>query len=164
MKKRCKHCKIVNEHSRYYCSHFNFEEISESEPKIVDDVYCANCWEIVKNALTNTSARVEKEFVKTNEIDIEVINNWHQRNEASANALIAQGKFALPGLRRIGIGLIDMKTKPWAFQHVEYIYGKDCHSGKEYQYSWWGDDKESLEISVAMEKDLTTGEILGYWL
>ncbi len=136
---RCQHCGIQY---HYQASGFGAGEFNHAE-------YCPKCWEAALTAMRKMPVKREKVWVKTNEItlaELKAIEKIRDSVPWACHRVFPSWARERPD------GSLESET----VRHVE-------HDGKEYIYSYWGDDDSKAEISVLKEKDTVTGKILGWW-
>lgn len=136
---RCRYCGIQY---HYQASGFGAGEFNHAE-------YCPECWEAATKAMRRIPVKREKVWVKTTEITLAELKEIEKVRDSVPWAVHR----VMPGMgREKPDGSLELET----VRHV-------AHDGKEYIYSYWGDDDSKAEISVLKEKDTVTGKILGWW-
>lgn len=145
--KRCIHCKIkyVYQGSGEGCL----------DP-LNDKNYCPECMHVINIALAMIPIKRELVWIETNEITVEYFKllQIKQRKYCEENHLL--------NMVRVSCGRWIWGDKNTPSDKEIISFTKE--NGIEYKLSEWEHNYEPPKIKVAKEKDLETGEIIGYWL
>ena len=144
---RCKHCQI--KYSWQASGNWNLntpEDYNDSE-------YCPDCKKTIVDALSKIPKKRDKVSVETDEVDLATLERWEieERNNHKG----------FPPVKRVFATLYNWDRQEHKI--IRQVDGRDEHEGKVYIYNYCPSEKENCRILVDKEKNLETGEIIGYW-
>lgn len=154
---RCKHCCTM--YTWQAAGEYNMDfpkEYSSSD-------YCPECKKTIVDALSKIPAKRQLVFVESDEFTPNVMFGLIKKKEED---IIEKNKGSnFPIIRRVFAGMYDSVRGVSSRQ--DQIIIKKNKNGRNvdvcYFYRYFPGYENEMEIKVAMEKDLVSGEILGYW-
>jgi len=142
---RCNHCHV--RYSYQMSGYWTFQEYNS-------DTYCPDCFKFITIALKSVPERTKHDWVGTSDVSVETLLEQERK---AAEAAKAEGKVLA---RRVLAPLFDMERPD--NQHEQGIVHRD---GRTYRYEYWTmqGGPAAGRVYVEVERDATTGEVLGPW-
>ena len=141
--KRCCHCK----------STYTYQASGDGCHKPTnDDTYCPDCKSIILEALMNVPMKFDRVWEETDEVTYDYLLEKRRIEEEKRS----EGNL-LPLGRRVYASLFNTKTG-----EAETNDAFDVDN-RQYVAQYWPSKREDMKIRVLKEKNLLTGEIIGYW-
>lgn len=142
--KRCHHCAVT--YAYQGSGHGCMEPTNDPD-------YCPDCKKVILDALSSVPARRKKDWVVTRDVSVETL----VKREADGVAKVrAEGGFAVT---RVPMGLYDLRDP--SNHNRGGVLRVD---GRTLKYDYW--TKAGMDagvVSVEVERDAVTGEVLGPW-
>jgi hypothetical protein len=119
-----------------------------------DDRYCPDCKKVILTALQTVPPKFEKVIVDTDEIDYPTLKDSQKDHSTGM----------LP-LCRLVFAELSRQLTPGHYEHTvteAFIIEKNYRKIKYYTH-YWPSELPKVQIRVAKEKNVLTGEITNYW-
>lgn len=142
--KRCIHCNSVYSYQGFGEGCFHPNNNKE---------YCNNCMGEINKVLSNIPVKYEKCWVESDLPYSEFIAAREKRL-----------KMAVPFERKLKIGVGRIIIPKDGNRHDSEQISYETINYKQYCYIEWEHGYEPSRVEVAMNKNIETGEIEGYWL
>ena len=147
--RRCENCRIV----------YTFQVTGWGSNRYNGPCYCPDCKHVIDAALAKVMKQREQVAILCNDFTKEQVIAIIAEDETALQERLAVKRAA--GIRCVFPPEYD-STDEGGMNTV----GTFTRNNITYKYSWWekrDDDKYPFRLIKCMEKDLTTGEIIGPW-
>lgn len=154
---RCIHCGIM------YSYQASGSHWSLSTPEQFNDKeYCPDCKEAILEALYKIPVKRKQEFVETDIVSFKTLKEWeNELAEEDLQELHSSDPPLLPRGRQVFACLYNVDRME--HQVHERVDGRHEHRGKVFHYVYWPSMIEDVKVLVSSERNLETGEIVGFW-